>query len=39
MCSAVKCGICGKMTWSGCGEHISEALAPYSDAERCRCEN
>ena len=37
MCSAVRCEKCGKATWEGCGEHIEEALAPYSDAEKCKC--
>ncbi|MCX6450629.1 MAG: hypothetical protein NTZ31_02850 [Actinobacteria bacterium] len=38
MCSAVKCEKCSKVTWSGCGEHIAKALAPYSDDQICKCE-
>ena len=29
MCSKVTCKKCGKPTWSGCGEHIEEALGAY----------
>jgi hypothetical protein len=39
MCSAVRCETCGKATWAGCGEHIEEALAPFSEDQRCRCES
>ena len=37
MCSAVRCEKCGKATWEGCGQHIEDALAPYSEAEKCKC--
>lgn len=37
MCSAVRCDKCGKATWEGCGQHIEEALAPYSKEEKCEC--
>jgi len=23
MCRAVKCKVCGKTTWAGCGQHIA----------------
>jgi len=36
MCSKIACNICGKATWSGCGEHIEEALQGVSEAERCQ---
>ena len=39
MCSAVRCEKCGKATWSGCGQHIEQALANFSEAERCQCNN
>lgn len=39
MCSAVRCDKCGKATWSGCGQHIEQALANFSEAERCQCNN
>ena len=39
MCSAVRCDKCGKATWDGCGQHIEEALARFSEDERCKCES
>ncbi len=35
MCSLVICKVCKKATWSGCGEHIEEALAGIAIADRC----
>ena len=35
MCSLVTCKICKKPTWSGCGEHIEDALAGIALADRC----
>ena len=26
MCSQVQCRKCGKITWSGCGQHVSEVM-------------
>jgi hypothetical protein len=37
MCSKVTCEICKKATWSGCGEHIEEALEGVAEADRCSC--
>ncbi len=37
MCSKVTCPTCGKPTWSGCGQHIEEALAGVAPADRCQC--
>ena len=37
MCSKEKCGRCGKWTWSGCGEHIDEALAGVPKEQICTC--
>ncbi len=37
MCSQVTCDVCKKPTWSGCGQHIDEALAGVSEADRCKC--
>jgi hypothetical protein len=37
MCQKVKCDSCGKTTWSGCGQHIDEALAGVAAADRCTC--
>ena len=36
MCSKVICRQCKKPTWSGCGEHIEEALAGIALADRCQ---
>lgn len=35
MCSAVRCKICGKTTWSGCGQHVDQVMAGVPRAERC----
>ena len=35
MCSKVQCRKCGKATWSGCGEHIEDALFGIAIADRC----
>jgi len=37
MCSKVTCDICKKATWSGCGEHIEEALEGVAQSDRCTC--
>ena len=37
MCYQVTCGSCGKPTWSGCGNHIEQALAGVPAQERCTC--
>ncbi|MCX6437120.1 MAG: hypothetical protein NTZ06_00475 [Actinobacteria bacterium] len=29
------CKQCGKATWSGCGEHIEEALHGIAQSEHC----
>ncbi|CAB4588452.1 unannotated protein [freshwater metagenome] len=36
MCRQVKCRKCGKPTWAGCGQHIEQALAGISKANRCQ---
>lgn len=38
MCIPVKCEKCQKITWAGCGEHIEEALAGFSEDQLCHCE-
>lgn len=35
MCRAVKCQVCGKTTWAGCGEHVDEVFADVPQSERC----
>lgn len=37
MCSRVTCRSCNKPTWSGCGNHIEEALAGVAKKDRCQC--
>jgi len=37
MCSPIRCRACGKVTWTGCGEHVEEALAGVPTEERCTC--
>lgn len=35
MCRAVKCRICGKTTWAGCGQHVDQVFAGVPKSERC----
>ena len=35
MCRAVTCKKCGKTTWAGCGQHVSQVLAGVPAARRC----
>jgi len=37
MCHRTTCRKCGKPTWSGCGNHIEQALAGVPKSERCKC--
>jgi hypothetical protein len=37
MCQKVQCSRCGKPTWSGCGQHIEQALAGVPPEKRCTC--
>ncbi|MGI9170838.1 MAG: hypothetical protein ACR2IZ_00040 [Candidatus Nanopelagicus sp.] len=36
MCSMVVCKKCKKPTWSGCGQHIEEALYGVALSDRCQ---
>lgn len=38
MCSRITCNQCGKATWTGCGNHIDQALAGVPQDQRCTCE-
>ncbi len=38
MCSRVTCRSCGKPAWSGCGNHIEQALAGVPSEQRCKCQ-
>ena len=35
MCQKVTCRTCGKATWSGCGQHVEQALAGIPTSARC----
>lgn len=35
MCRAVKCRVCGKTTWAGCGQHVDQVFAGVPKADRC----
>lgn len=35
MCSPVQCRDCGKMTWTGCGNHVEQALRGVPHNNRC----
>ena len=35
MCRIVTCHTCGKITWAGCGRHVSQVLAGVPAAQRC----
>ena len=35
MCSPVKCTVCGKTTWAGCGQHIAQVKAMVPPGQWC----
>ena len=35
MCYPVKCSVCGKTTWAGCGEHIESVRRTVPAAQWC----
>jgi len=35
MCKQITCETCGRPTWTGCGQHIEDALFDVPVAERC----
>ncbi len=37
MCHRTTCRRCDKPTWSGCGNHIEQALKGVPKSERCAC--
>ncbi len=37
MCSPATCRQCGKVTWSGCGMHVSQVMAHVPSDRRCTC--
>lgn len=37
MCSPVRCNQCGKVTWSGCGQHVDQVMAQFPPEQQCTC--
>ena len=37
MCSPAVCNRCKKITWTGCGQHVDQALAGVPADQRCAC--
>ncbi len=37
MCSRVNCRKCGKVTYSGCGQHLDQVFAGVPQNKRCDC--
>lgn len=37
MCSPAPCHVCGKVTWTGCGEHADQVMAQIPESQRCTC--
>ena len=37
MCYPVACADCGKITWDGCGLHVSSVMNSVDPADRCGC--
>jgi len=35
MCRPVKCSVCGKTTWAGCGQHIAMVKASVPKDQWC----
>jgi hypothetical protein len=35
MCRAVKCDVCGKTTWAGCGQHVDALKASVAASQWC----
>ncbi len=35
MCSPVRCNICGKTTWAGCGQHVDQVKARVAAPDWC----
>ena len=37
MCSRVNCRKCGKVTYSGCGQHLDQVFTGVPKNQRCAC--
>lgn len=36
MCESAQCLVCGKSTWTGCGDHVREVLRGVRRRDRCQ---
>jgi hypothetical protein len=36
MCTKTKCRKCGKASWSGCGQHVSEVMRGIPKSQQCQ---
>ncbi len=37
MCSPATCQTCGKVTWTGCGQHVDAVMADVPRDQQCTC--
>lgn len=37
MCSPATCKMCGKTTYSGCGQHVDAVMRDVPKNQRCNC--
>lgn len=37
MCRRVRCEVCNKPSYTGCGRHVEEVLGAIAKADRCTC--
>lgn len=37
MCSPIRCSTCGKVTWTGCGQHVDAVMADVPRDQQCTC--
>ncbi len=38
MCSPTSCSTCGKVTWTGCGQHADQVMANFPQEQHCTCD-
>lgn len=36
MCESAQCLVCGKSTWTGCGDHVREVFRGVRRRDRCQ---
>lgn len=39
MCKQVACTLCGKITWTGCGEHLDGLFDGVAQEDLCVCDS